>query len=57
MLPNESPTLCSVPNEEILEAERQRVRDEYEKQMEEIREKYQFEQESKAKIQSEVGVV
>ena len=45
----------SVPNEELLEAERTRVRIEYEKEMEEIREKYKSEQQSKAKIQSEVG--
>ena len=44
-----------MPNEELLEAERTRVRVEYEKEMEDIREKYKSEQQSKAKIQSEVG--
>lgn len=44
-----------MPNEEILEAERERVRQEYEKEMEEIRNKYESEQQSKAKIQQEVG--
>jgi len=43
-----------VPNEEILEAERQRVRSEYEQEMKEMREKYKSEQQSKAKIQAEV---
>ena len=44
-----------MPNEELLEAERTRVRVEYEKEMEDIREKYKSEQQSKAKIQAEVG--
>ena len=43
-----------MPNEEILEAERQRVRSEYEQEMKEMREKYKSEQQSKAKIQAEV---
>ena len=47
--------LCtSVPNEELLEAERTRVRVEYEKEMEDMREKYKTEQQSKAKMQEEV---
>ena len=46
--------IISVPNEEILEAERQRVRSEYEQEMKEMREKYKTEQQSKAKMQAEV---
>ena len=49
-----SDEFCLVPNEEILEAERQRVRSEYEHEMKEMREKYKSEQQSKAKIQAEV---
>ena len=45
-----------VPSEEVLEAERRRVREEYENEMEEIRNKYHSEQESKAKIQAEVHI-
>jgi len=47
-------SMSTVPSEEMLEAERLRVRQEYENDMEEIRKKYQSEQESKAKIQAEV---
>ena len=43
-----------MPNEEILEAERQRVRSEYEQEMKDMREKYKTAQQSKAKIQAEV---
>ena len=43
-----------MPNEELLEAERRRVRDEYEKEMVDIRQKFQTEQQSKAKMQEEV---
>ena len=43
-----------MPNEELLEAERRRVRDEYEKEMEDIRQKFKTEQQSKAKMQEEV---
>ena len=38
--------MLAVPNEEILEAERQRVRSEYEQEMKEMREKYKSEQQS-----------
>ena len=44
-----------MPNEELLEAERRRVRDEYEKEMVDIRQKFQTEQQSKAKMQEEVS--
>ena len=43
-----------MPNEEILEAERRRVREEYDKEMQEIKQKFQSEQQSKAKMQEEV---
>ena len=50
-VPNRS---CLVPNEEILEAERRRVREEYDKEMQEIKQKFQSEQQTKAKMQEEV---
>ncbi len=43
-----------MPNEEILEAERRRVREEYDKEMQEIKQKFQSEQQTKAKMQEEV---
>ena len=42
------------PSEEILEAERQRVREQYEAEMREMREKFASEQQSKARVQEEV---
>ena len=43
-----------VPNEELLEEERNKIREEYENEMLEMREKYTNEQKSKAKMASEV---
>ena len=39
-----------VPNEELLEEERQKIREEYENEMKEMREKYASEQKSKVII-------
>ena len=39
-----------VPNEELLEEERQKIREEYENEMKEMREKYASEQKSKVTI-------
>ena len=43
-----------MPNEALLVAERERVRSEYEKEIEDMRKKMEYEKESKAKIQKEV---
>ena len=43
-----------VPNEEMLEEERQKIRDQYEHEMAEMREKFTSEQKSKAKMAAEV---
>jgi len=43
-----------VPSEELLEAERERVRSEYEAEMAEMREKFSSEQQSKAKMAAEI---
>ena len=43
-----------VPNEEVLEEERKKIREEYENEMLEMREKYASEQKSKAKMAAEV---
>lgn len=43
-----------VPNEELLEEERNKIRVEYENEMLEMREKYTNEQKSKAKMAAEV---
>ena len=43
-----------MPNEELLEEERKKIRDEYEYEMKEMREKFASEQKSKAKMAAEV---
>ena len=43
-----------MPNEELLEEERNKIREEYENEMLEMREKYANEQKSKAKMAAEV---
>ena len=47
----------SVPNEELLEEERNKIREEYENEMLEMREKYTNEQKSKAKMAAEVKMI
>ena len=43
-----------MPNEELLEEERNKIREEYENEMLEMKEKYANEQKSKAKMAAEV---
>ena len=46
-----------MPNEELLEEERNKIRVEYENEMLEMREKYTNEQKSKAKMVAEVKMI